>query len=140
MAIGELDIHRHAHGNGGCRPQRTSGSVTHQREAARQHAAIGECREQLRVALAPRPARIEQVVHGTAGPFGEGGNAFPVAREPHPMRRNIGARARTQPQRQSPIALTPAFDLTAQQVSAQASTDARQTDTMDMRIGAQRPA
>ena len=64
-------------------------------------------------------------------------DAFAVARKPHPMRGNIGGRARAQPQRKRAIALAPALDLAAQQMRAEPSADARETDTMDMRIGAQ---
>ena len=94
MTVGELDIHRHAYGNGGRRPQRASGPIAHHREAARQHASIREGRKQLGVALATRPARVEKIVDGPAGALGKRGNAFCVARKPHPVRRNIGGRAR----------------------------------------------
>ncbi len=41
------------------------GIVAHQREAARQHALVGECGEQLVGAIERREAPLDQVRHGT---------------------------------------------------------------------------
>src|SRR5258708_32663974 len=57
-AVGELDFDRHARSDGPGAMQRLAGGVADERKTARQHAAIGERREQLAVALSagrPRP-------------------------------------------------------------------------------------
>jgi len=65
--VGELDLDRHARAHGGGAAQRPAGCVANEREAAREHAAIGERREQTGAAFAARAARGDEVADGAPG-------------------------------------------------------------------------
>ena len=98
--------------------QRASRSIAYQREAARQHPAVGKCRQQLGVALAAREAGVEQIVDGADGALGERSDAFAITQKAHPVRSDVGGGACPQSQRKRAVALAPALDLAAQEMSA----------------------
>ena len=137
MAIGKLDVDRHAGGNRGCRAQRPARSIAYQRKTPCQYAPIRERREQLGIALTTRPARIQQIVHGASGARGEHANTLALLRNPGPMHIDIRGGAGPQPQRNSGITFTAALHMHAQQVRAQPAADAREAHAMDVGVGAQ---
>ena len=136
-AIGELDLNGHAGDGGRSAMQGLAGGVTDEREAARQHAAIGERREQLRIALAAGEPRGDQRAHGALGALRKHDDALVLARDPRAIGLDIRRHAGAQPVCDAGIALAPALDIGAQQLRAQTAADARKTDAMNLRIGAQ---
>ena len=76
MAVGKFDVELHAGVHLGCLPQRTTFEITHQRKAARKHAAMGERGQQLPAALKRRDAVSKQELRRTLAALGQRGDAF----------------------------------------------------------------
>src|SRR6266581_2850660 len=61
-------------------PQRPAGEIAHQREAARKHAAMGECIEELSAACKRLGALTKQRPRGPFAAFGKRGNPLACPR------------------------------------------------------------
>jgi hypothetical protein len=66
--VNKLDLHGCARGNRGCSVQGLSRRIAHQRKSTRQHAPVGECRQQLPVALAARELAANKALHSAIRP------------------------------------------------------------------------
>src|SRR5580704_7340124 len=107
-AIGELDLDGHAGDGGGHAMQWLPGGVADQRKAPREHAAIGERREQLPVALAAREPRGDERTDCTLGALRKYNDTLALARDPRAIGLDIRRHAGAQPVRDAGIALAPA--------------------------------
>ena len=76
MAVRKLDIEPHARTDRRRLPQRTAGKIAHEREAAREHAAMGERVEQLPAALDRCRALPQRGIHRALRPLAERGDAL----------------------------------------------------------------
>ena len=116
--------------------QRLAGGIADERKAAREHAAIGERREQLRIALAAGEPRGDERADGALGALRKYADTLALARDPRAIGLDIRGNARAQPLRDAGIALAPALDIGAQQLRALAAADPRKPDAVNLRIGA----
>src|ERR1700676_3379854 len=124
-AVGKFDFDRHACGYGHSAMQWLAGGVADERETARQHAAIGERREQLPIAFATGQPRGDERTDGALGALRKHNDALALACDPRTIGLDIRGHAGAQPVRDAGIALAPPFDIGAQQLCAQAAADAR---------------
>src|SRR5208282_4728301 len=139
-AVGELDLDRHARGDGCGGAQWLACGIANKRKAPRQHAAIGKRREQLRAAFASRAAHGDEVANGQLGTLGEHCDELALTRDTRSISLDVRGKAGAQPQRNAGVALAPALDIGAQQLRSEPAADARKTNTVDLRVGAQRPS
>ncbi len=79
MAVGKFDVHRRTDRHRRGSAQRPPRAIAHQRKTPRQDPAVGQRRQQLRIAFAARPAPVEEVVYGARGALGQHADALGLA-------------------------------------------------------------
>ena len=137
-AVGKLYFNRCSGSDRGRAAQRPARRIAHQREAARQYAAIRKCCQQLAAPFGARLPPGEELAHRAPRAFGKGIYPLTVAGEPRAMDGNISGDPCPQPQGDRAVALAPAFDSAAHQLLVQPHADLREGDMMAVGVGAQR--
>ena len=119
-------------------PQRAPIAVAHQRKTSRQHAAVREGSEQLRIPVVSRPPCIEEVIDRAVSAFAQDADSLLAARDVDAVRCEIGGSAGAQTQRDIVLAIAAALDVGAQKMCAEPAADLREGHAMNMCVSPQR--
>src|SRR5256885_8260255 len=109
VAVRKSDVEPHACAHRGGLPQRAPGGVAHEREAAREHAAVRQRVEQLPATRDERGALAQRGVHGAPRPLGEFRDALALAADPAAVGVGVGPQASAEPHRCGCQPLAPAL-------------------------------